>query len=230
MNKFHYIDVMLDSLYGMEMDPDDIEELGLVAWNLIGNKNIQLYRFTDTINPMDLSITLPCNALDNDDCIEAVTATFEDWERASNKYDEGDINSQQVEHYIEARKVFKDPLYVSGKFLPYTKKGDKLYFNKNYGRVNILYRGVILDEEGLPELTDKEATAIATFIAYTLKFKEGLKTSNQNILQQSQLIKNMWERQCDQARVKYLNQNDIDRILNASHSWNRKIFGKSYKI
>jgi hypothetical protein len=34
-----------------------------------------------------------------------------------------------------------------------------------------LYRGLILDEDGLPELTDKEVDAIAAYCAYTEKFK-----------------------------------------------------------
>jgi hypothetical protein len=47
--------------------------------------------------------------------------------------------------------------------------------------VNILYKGILVDDEGLPEITDKEATAIATYIAYVIKFKEGLQTNNPNI-------------------------------------------------
>jgi len=39
-----------------------------------------------------------------------------------------------------------------------------------------------MDDDGLPELTDKEATAIATYIAYITKFKEGLITNNPNII------------------------------------------------
>jgi len=57
-----------------------------------------------------------------------------------------------------------------------------LYFTHNYGTVNVLYKGVIADDEGLPKLTDKEATAIATYIAYVIKFKEGLITNNQAIV------------------------------------------------
>jgi hypothetical protein len=53
-----------------------------------------------------------------------------------------------------------------------------LYFTHNYGKVTILYKGILADEEGLPELSDKEATAIATYIAYVTKFREGLITNN----------------------------------------------------
>jgi hypothetical protein len=57
-----------------------------------------------------------------------------------------------------------------------------LYFSRNYGTLNILYKGIIADEDGLPELTDKEANAIATFIAYSNKYKEGLKTNNAGLI------------------------------------------------
>ena len=71
---------------------------------------------------------------------------------------------------------------MPGKLLKYEQVGDKLYFAHNYGRVNILYRGILMDDEGLPQITDKEATAIATYIAYVLKFKEGLITNNNSII------------------------------------------------
>jgi hypothetical protein len=71
---------------------------------------------------------------------------------------------------------------MEGKMLKFQQVGDKLYFTHNYGKVNILYHGIVADEEGLPELTDKEATAIATYIAYILKFKEALITNNAGIM------------------------------------------------
>jgi hypothetical protein len=42
----------------------------------------------------------------------------------------------------------------------------------------VLYRGQVLDDEGLPEITDKEATALATYCAYITKLKEGMSTNN----------------------------------------------------
>jgi len=85
-----------------------------------------------------------------------------------------------VEHHIEAEKYFNSPYYIPGKLLKYEQVGDTLYFERNYGKVTILYKGILADEEGLPEITDKEATAIATYIAYVMKLKEGLATNNAN--------------------------------------------------
>jgi hypothetical protein len=30
-------------LYGVTLNPDDFAEIGLIAWNFIGNKNTRLY-------------------------------------------------------------------------------------------------------------------------------------------------------------------------------------------
>lgn len=231
MQNFHYVSVLLDMLYGIELEDQDLEEYGLLAWELIGNKNRHLYRFSTCINPIDNSVTLPCNAIDvnGDSCVELVTTTYEDWERVTNYSELGDHNTSFVEQSIEAEKIYQGPYYLPGKVLKYEQVGDKLYFTHNYGKVNILYKGIIADEEGLPELSDKEATAIATYIAWILKFKEGLQTNNPNITAQATQLNIIWNKQCDQARVTYLNQNAMDQILEVKSSWDRKSYGKGYK-
>lgn len=229
MTKFNYVSVLLDMLYGIEMEDQDLEELGLIAWNLIGNRNTRLYRYSTCIDPSDNSVTLPCNALNDlgDPCVEAVTTTYEDWNRTTNISDYGDVNSAFVEQAIEGEKYYQSPWYLPGKLLKYEQVGEKLYFTHNYGRVNILYKGILADEDGLPELTDKEATAIATYIAYVTKFKEGLITNNAAITNMASLLKAQWLQQCDQARVSYLNQNDMNNILDVKGSWDRAPYGKT---
>ena len=79
-------------------------------------------------------------------------------------------------------------------------------------------------------INDKESIAIATFVAFRKKYKEGLMTNNPNIIQLSQLLLQDWYRYCDAARVpEYIDQNDMNEILDAKTNWNRKIFNKSYK-
>lgn len=228
MNPFHYSMSLLETLYGIDVPEDEFEEVALVAWNLIGNKRTRIYRYSTCMNACsDNTIELPCNA----DILEAVTASWEDWRDTTNTTDNGDMSSLFTEQYIEHRKDFHDPLYQGGKFIKYERVGDTLYLNRPYPKVNILYRGIILDEDGLPELTDKEALAIATYCAYAIKFKEGIRTNNAAAIQLSESLQQKWLIQCDQARTPdYINQNDIDQILDAKTNWNRKIFNKSYKI
>jgi hypothetical protein len=213
-------------LYDLELTPEDFEEIGLVAWNRIGNKQDVLYQMFVDIDCADKKVELPCNC----DEIEAVTYCHEDWNYASNVSENGDYLSDFVEHYIESRKGYEDPLYQSGQYVKYRRVGNDLYFDKAYGPIIILYRGNIYDEEGLPYINEKEKDAIAAFCAYIMKFKEGMRTNNPNIIAFAQELKKEWLRLCDAARVTtYLNQNDANKILDAKTNWNRKVFNKSYK-
>lgn len=225
-NNFYYALSLADTLYGVTMQEDTFEEVGLIAWNQIGNKRCKLYHYSVCLEPCQTEIELPCNC----DILEAVTTNWEDFQHVSNIYGSYSPGSFSTEQGIEGLKSFKNPLYASGKFVPYERVGNTLYLDRHYDTIHILYKGVILDKDGLPELTDKEATAIATYCAYVAKFKEGLKTNNTGLIQVANELKRQWSIQCDQARVpEEMSQNEWDQILDAQNNWDRKIFRKSYK-
>jgi len=79
-------------LYGITLDTEDVEELGLLAWQHIGNKNTRLYKYC-TSTDSNLSIQLPCNA----EKIEAITTGYEDWNTTTNISNFGDIKSSIIE-------------------------------------------------------------------------------------------------------------------------------------
>lgn len=226
MENFNSAYYQMHLLYETELTPEEFEEIGLIAWGKIGNRRTRLYRYVTDIQCPDNTVELPCNC----DIIEAVTYGFEEWNYVTNDTVNGDYASQFIENYIESRKLYSDPLYVSGKYAKFERVGDTLYFEKNYGHVNILYKGIILDEEGLPEINHKEKDAIACYCACIKRFKEGWKNHNQNMLQEAQLLEQKWLKLCDAARIPiHLSQNDMNEILDAKSSWNRKIFNKGYK-
>jgi hypothetical protein len=67
-------------------------------------------------------------------------------------------------------------------------------------------------------------------VAYVQKYKQGIMTNNANIIQVANLLKADWLRYCDAARVPdYINQNEMNEILNIKTSWDRKTYNKSYK-
>lgn len=224
---FRYALTLAQTLYDVEGDSDTLIDIGLVAHNFIGNKFTQLHKELLDVNCEDGSIQLPCNA----DMIEAVTyCGMEDWNYTDNTKPNGDISSLYTENYIESRKAFLDPHYISGKFVKYRKVGDKLYVNKGLGKVQVLYHSLILDEDGLPAINDKEAIAIAEYIAYVTKYKEAIRTNNQNVLRMAQELKQQWLFHCDAARVpEHVSQNEMDQILNALTAASWKTHGKSFK-
>ena len=227
MNNFHYAISLAQTLYDVEGDIEDLEEIGLVAYKFIGNTNTTLNRVVLDVNCEDGTVQLPCNV----DIIEAVTyCNSEDWNYTSNIYEFGDLNSYNSENYIEGQKAFLDPHYISGKFVKYRRVEDKLYVNKGLGKVTVLYHSEYLDEDELPMINDKEAIAIADYIAYTITYKKALRTNNGALFQLSNDLKQKWLFHCDAARVaEHISQNEMDAILNAKTSWNRKIYGKSFK-
>lgn len=227
LNDFHYAMSLLSTLYGINLPEEEFEEVALIGWNLIGNKRTRLYRYKACVSDCDKGVELPCNA----DELEAVTTSWEDWNYTTNDTPEGDLNSKFTEEYIEHRKAFRNPLYASGKFIKYERVGNTLYFDRPHGRINILYKGEILDDNGLPQITDKEATALATYVAYITKYKEGLMTNNPNIIQLANTLKQQWNIQVDQARTDYyMSQNEWDEVLDAKTSWDRKQHNKSFKM
>ncbi len=228
LNNFHYAMSLMETLYGISIQEDQFEEIALLAWNLIGNKRTRLYRYSVCVDSCNNEgVELPCNLEE----IEAVTTSFEEWDYSTNDTPDGRLSSAFTEEYIEHRKVFRNPLYAPGKFIRYERVGDMLYFDRPYGKINILYKGELVDDDGLPQITDKEANAIATYCAYTIKYKEGLMTNNANIIQLANTLKQLWDKQVDQARVDYyMSQNEWDEILDCKSTWNRKQYNKSLKI
>lgn len=226
-NDFHAAMYQANLLYGVSFaNPDEFEEIALIAYSMIGNKNTRLYRYKAKISEDDLSVELPCNC----DILEAVTYNWEDWNYTTGYNPNGDIHSAFTEQYIESRKAFDDPLYIKGKFADYQRIGNKLYFDKNYGTVNILYKGQVLDGDGLPELNDKEVQAIAAYCAYVIKYREGIATNNANLIQVANTLKQEWFRYCSQAQVpEEISQNEMNNILDVKTQWMRKVHNKSYK-
>ena len=213
-------------LYDIDInDMDTLIEIGLIAYNFIGNKNTHLV--SEIVKVDHGLVKLPCKA----DLVEAITyPNMEDWNYTSNTKNYGDINSLNIEQYIEKSKNSVDPLYISGRFIKYRREGNYIYVSENIQQVCVLYHTEQLDEDDLPLINDKEAIAIADYIAYTVKYKEALRSNNSSVFQMAQIIKKQWQIHCDAARVpEYITQNEMNDLLDVISSQNRKVHGRSYK-
>ena len=216
-------------LYGLELNPDEFESIGLTAWGKIGNKKYRLYKYQVVPTKSELNeyyVDLPCNV----DCIEAVTTNYEDYQKTTPTTLAGNNQNGWIEGYVETRKYNTGKLYVSGKFIKYREENNKIILSDRFQVVNILYKGYVVDDDGLPYLSEKEVDAIAVFCAYTDMFKKALLTRDGASMQLAQILEQKWLKLCTQARVPdYINQNEMDEILNVATSWDRKRFGKSFK-
>lgn len=226
---FHTAYTQARELYGLELNPDEFESIGLTAWGKIGNKKYRLYKYQVVPTKSELNeyyVDLPCNV----DCIEAVTTNYEDYQKTTPTTLAGNNQNGWIEGYVETRKYNTGKLYVSGKFIKYREENNKIILSDSFQVVNILYKGYVVDDDGLPYLSEKEVDAIAVFCAYTDMFKKALLTRDGASMQLAQILEQKWLKLCTQARVPdYINQNEMDEILNVATSWDRKRFGKSFK-
>ena len=228
MNNFRYAITLAQMLYDIDInDMDTLIEIGLIAHNAIGNKNTSLKAEIVSVDQKSGLVKVPCKA----DLIEAITyPNAEDWSYTSNVKNYGDYNTLNIEQYIEKSKQSVDPLYISGRFVKYRREGNYIYVNDKVEQVCVLYHTEQLDEDDLPLINDKEALAIADYIAYTIKYKEALRSNNQAVFQMAQIIKKQWQIHCDAARVpEYVNQNEMNDLLEVMSSANRKVHGRSFK-
>lgn len=214
---------LCDSLYGVTPDENSFEDLVLTAWNKIGTKHTRLYRYEGSVK--DGVLKLPCNV----DVIESVHVPIPDAQMSSNSSNYPWQNVW-IESYIDFFPRLNDPYFQPGKLVKYDEGDGELYFPHNYPKVLVIYHGILADDEdGLPLVNDKELTAIATFVAYASLYKDGIKKRDVNTVKLAQTIKEDWLRACNAARIpEHMSQNDMDAILDAKTSWNRKSYHKSF--
>ena len=220
----------LRDMYGIEIPEDQFEVMGISGWEKINNKEYQLYKIS--LKPekneegLGWYVPIPCNC----DIIESVTAGFEDCQRTSTIEFNNALNSSPIEEDNELIKHDVNSLYQSGKLVNYRVLGDKLFVNENYPSITILYKGIYADDEGLPFLNIKEVEALASYCAFCHLKKNSYATVNPNLAQLAAAEQQNWMKLCSAARVpQHLSQNEMDKVLNAKTSWNRKSYNKSYK-
>jgi len=71
----------------------------------------------------------------------------------------------------------------------YWEAGNQLQFSRDYRNVMVIYHGIIVDDDGLPLINEKEEKAISAYIAYIYLYKEALKKRDKVLMEMSQLVK-----------------------------------------
>ena len=151
--------------------------------------------------------------------IESVSLPLIDANLTGSLIDGIDGKSIATELYIEVRPSLDSPYYNEEKLVKYKVAGDKLQFDQDYKSIKIVYHGIIMDENELPLINDKEMRAIAAYVAYASTYREGLMKKDSNVISMANVIKADWLQYCNAARVSSnLSQNDMDAILNAKYS------------
>lgn len=216
-------------LYGLELDEDRFETYAMSAWRKIGNKECKMNSVLLRPEKDPNGGWFICKPADLE-AIEAITLCFEDAQETSAIYNHAGAYNFPVENWIETTKHNSDSQYISGKFVKFDEIGDRIYFTEPYEHVNLLYKALAVDDEGLPFINDKEAEAIAAYCAFVEDNRKARLTKDPNTFQMAQLEEARWKRLCDAARVpESISQNEMNNILDAAVSRDVHNYGRTYK-
>lgn len=225
----------LKLIHDIDMNENEYLELAFIAWDKIGDKALRIYKLE--VDQFDgESIELPCNYYAIEAVVTNVAYCCYDKHNGSGGYYSGPVQYYNNHLYKYYCKPFNSDLYnINGSFVNYSLRDGAIHFNDQDSyilkdhRIDVYYQGIIVDDSGLPIITERQSEAIAYYCAwihYQKLLYQG--RSNGDLVQ---YLKGEWFRICSQARVdEYLSQNAMDKILDASSSWDRKLWNKSYII
>lgn len=234
---FMYAKFLLKDLYDIDMHQDDYVERAYNVYRAIGNIATGVHHFKFTVGD-DLKIELPCNC----EFIESVSTDENLLMRQEDLIIYSATNSSLSPNSFLAdiisneslRRVYipqSSNLHPTGIFMPYDLQGRVMHFfpEQSGTKGNLIYRGVLVDDDDNPILYRKEAEAIAAQLAY-------LHTQKQVFMRDPaaagilSYIKPEANRLMAAAKIpEYISQNQWNRIFAARTRHDRKVFNSSYK-
>lgn len=228
---------MLNDEYAVEIDDDTFIERAYKMWRAIGNRAKAIHILKAPVNE-DKIVFLPQNV----ESIENVTSleAFKDiWGTEMIIYNQGTltINEDYLVSIISDKRLVNSILNggrsrIEGLYVDYSHNGDHLTFKSEdliSSYVIVVYKGVISDEQALPKITYKEAEAIAAGVAY-IHYKKLALLGDSSATAMVPLLKEEKDRLIGLARIPdSINNNTMDRILDANSSFDRKNYNRTYK-
>lgn len=222
----------------VSMDEDTFIELGWMAFKELGNVAIINYMYKGQVEQGGI-VRLPGNV----EFIEAVTTMnipFTTLADSYQLYDSGIpldnwffqqemLNSTSRNFSVQATNMVSPGELVSYEWVD---KEHIVVTNSHLvgSDVYVLYKGIMVDDQCLPLLTHREALAIGFRVAF-YKTERDLFMGKPNAPVIMGYVKPESERLLRAASIpEKLNQNQMDAALDAKTSWDRKGFGRSFKV
>tara|TARA_R110002012_G_scaffold290252_2_gene483816 strand:+ start:86 stop:859 length:774 start_codon:yes stop_codon:yes gene_type:complete len=246
MYDYLYSKYLMKSKFDISMGDEDFVENSYPIYRDLGNVATATHSFSQVLLNSS-GIKLPCNC----EYVEAVSLGAVN----TGSYDDivitdADTNSITVsssssimsdvlnDPRITKNDITKSQLHPKGTLVPYeidSSGCDKvlLFDNSLIGEsINVIYKAILMDEDGNPLISMKEADAIAHKMAFMVTQKKYFMDPNNNgISRLLAYIKPESERKAAAAKIpEYLSQNFWDRLLKAKVSMDRKVFYSSSKL
>jgi len=239
MENFLNAKFLLKDLTGITMTDEDFIEKAYRGYRKIGNIATATYKYKGKVE--NQKIKLPCNiefmeSLSTGDIIldsinDIIFVSENPNGPITNQYYYPDILAFDN---INKINLSRTNLHPTGTFVPYEIIGKNEYLLVNEKlegeELLVIYRGQVLDEDGLPSLTAKEVEALAYYVAY-LEVQKRIFMKEPGMADMFAIVKPEYIRTMAAAKIpEYVSQNFWDQLLSANTRMDRKTFGNSYRL
>lgn len=223
--------VYLKDRFDISITDDEFIEKAYPIWRNIGNRSGGTFSVIRTI-PELMTVDLPA------DCESIKSVTTYDSVFNPNDYH---IDSSGAYYNVSLSKEDQSQEYndrmpesfVTGESVNYRNEGDYIYITSPGmvgRRIAIVYHSMDLDSDSLPLLNDKEVEAIALMMALR-DAEKAMWQGQQGAVQKLNYIKPLAEQAVVVARTpEYINDDQIDEMLNVKYSSNRKTYGDRFRF
>jgi hypothetical protein len=230
---------LLKDLFDITMTDEDFIEKAYRGYRKIGNIATANHKHKGLVE--NQMIKLPCNvefieSLSTGDLVldsinDIIIVTENPNGPITNQYYYPDLLGYDN---INKINLSRTNLHPTGQFIPYEicGKNEFLKVSEKFEGETLLviYRGQVLDEDGLPALTAKEVEALAYYVAY-LDVQKRIFMKEPGMADLFQIIKPEYIRTMTAAKIpEYVSQNFWDQLLSAHTRMDRKTFGNSYRL
>jgi len=239
MENFLAAKFLLKDLTGITMTDEDFIEKAYRGYRKIGNIATATYKYKGKVE--NQKIKLPCNIefMESLSTGDIVLDSINDIIFVSEN-PTGPITSQyyypDIIAFDNINKInlSRTNLHPTGTFVPYEIIGKNEYLLVNEKlegeELLVIYRGQVLDEDGLPSLTAKEVEALAYYVAY-LEVQKRIFMKEPGMADMFAIIKPEYIRTMAAAKIpEYVSQNFWDELLSANTRFDRKTFNNSYRL
>lgn len=231
---------VLNSVYGLSMDEYDYLDMALDALRDIKNFGTAEYVCFVEVNEAGVA-NLPCNV----NIIDAVTTN----KMARKVFNERMISELDVmrdhDDYFLQKNIMENIGYgiesgvrtnlidsFGDGYISYTLLEDRKIKvgPRHYGEIiGIAYTGISTDTEGYPMITRKQANALAAITAKNILTKKAFRGDRNSLAMLEMAINNAGRLKQAASIPEHITDNEIDTMLNAKTSFNRKTHNRPTK-
>lgn len=221
--------------YALDMTTDDFIESAYDVWRSIGNIAVETHRYITRV-PDDFIIELPNEA----EFIDSVTVINK--KLLVSTFDSGGRKDRHIPAVTEHSTVTDENESLQstpGHSVNYILLDNNSIKITSPDLLNadimVIYKSILLDDDGLPMLNDKEVAAIAAETArkdLTRKMFQGVgPNTNSALVTMFQVITGEAARLMAAAKVdEKITKDGLDKLLDIKTSWDRKVYNKRLKF